>query len=198
MTDRIDKQVLLEGTVEMCQALREELAGASLHGHLVAYLVAIRVAGGKTVDYETLATVSGVGPTFCYQRRRFTGCYVFLPGEDERIAKATGFRFERKWCESPDDRWTFIKEAAGSGSVVQAEAWGRRLAFAGYQDAPAPEDRKVFAILSHMPREGKWCTWDEFVGASKGSDPSMARIAEKAAKEEPATLASEVLGNLVA
>lgn len=167
------------------------------HCHLESYLIAIHLAGETDIDYETLAVVSGVATTFCYHLTSYTGCYVFLPGEDDRIAKATGYRFERTWVgDTPERAWELIKEAIDDGTVLQAEAI-ERMVYAGYQEAERKEDRKAFALGGFFPARGKWMSWEEFSDSRRDSDPSVSRIVEQVQKADPAILAKEVLKNMV-
>jgi len=162
---------------------------------LAAYLIAIHLAGERDVDYETLAVVSGVATTFCYHLRDYTGCYVFLPGEDDRIAKATSCQFERTWeCGTPEKTWELIRETVDTGTVLQTEV-GERMVYAGYQDAPRKGDRKVFALAGFYLIEGKWVKWQEFAH-SRQDDPSVSRIVKRVQRAAPVTLAKEVLSNI--
>lgn len=164
--------------------------------HLEAYLIALHLAGEMDIDYETLATISGVATTFCYHLTSYTGCYVFLPGEDDRIAGATGYRFERTWAgDTPEKAWELIKETIDDGTVLQAEAI-ERMVYAGYQEAERKEARKALAIGGLFPSKGKWMSWEEFENLRRESDPSVSRIVEKVQKADPATLAKEVLKNI--
>ena len=61
------------------------------------------------------------------------------------IADATGFGFEGKMTESPDEAWEFLRETIDAGKPVRSPHI-EEMIFAGYHDAPTKADRQAFAM----------------------------------------------------
>ncbi len=71
------------------------------------------------MDLDTLAAVSGDSALFAYQPQTFMPEYANLHiGTDNRIASATGFRYEWVPIEGPDDAWQVLRESLDSGRPI--------------------------------------------------------------------------------
>lgn len=124
-------------------------------------VVCMRAAGWDNADYETLMTVSGYGPSFCYHIQTYQPQY-FPPGDvDGRIARATGFGWEWTHCDSAEDYWQALKNTIDSGRPAQAHHL-EDILLIGYQDAPRPDDRMVRPLGTVFIKPDQWWTWQQF------------------------------------
>ncbi len=126
------------------------------------YLTRMWIAGWD-VDYATLNTVSGYGPSFAYSSGDRGKDYVnYIPpaGRDDRIAHATGCR--NIWLQFPDleDYWHALKQAIDQGQAVHAPN-EEDILFIGYEEAEKPEDRRVMPVAAVFVDEDEW-TWEQF------------------------------------
>jgi hypothetical protein len=158
------REVLLEEVVDAFDAI--SLGTGTMfrqpRSYIVNRLATLHAAGCTSVDYETLMTVSGFGTGFAYEpRERFWAHYVQPEGADDRIARATGHRFE--WLErrSVDFYWQTLVETIDSGRPVHAHHLEDVL-FLGYRMSPVPRERAVRPLSVAFVDPGEWWTWDTF------------------------------------
>ena len=126
------------------------------------YLTQMRAAG-YDVDYATLNTVGGYGPSFAYAPRPNDkwGMHYHPPaGRDERIAHATGCRYRWRQYRDPEDYWQALKAAIDAGQIVHGPN-EEDLLFIGYVDAERSEERKVLPLAIVFVDEDEW-TWAQF------------------------------------
>jgi len=98
------------------------------------------------MDLDTLAAVSGDSALFAYQPQTFMPEYANLHiGTENRIASATGFRYEWVPIEGPDDAWQVLRESLDSGRPINRWHY-ENLLLSGYQDTARKEDRQVFVM----------------------------------------------------
>ena len=126
------------------------------------YLFRMRIAG-YDVDYATLNTVSGHGPSFSYCGAHEGNDYInYLPpaGRDGRIARATGCKLVWRQHKDIEKYWQALKQAVDAGQAVQAPN-EEDIMFFGYVDADAPADRKVLPAPTLFVDDEEW-TWAQF------------------------------------
>jgi len=134
--------------------------GESGRLHVMHFLFAMRAAGWD-VDYAQVISLTGLPFVFTYQADNRHAAYAIPDGWESRTANATGFSWEWVHQETTEDAWRIVKESVDSGRVVWAE-WMEGVTFAGYKDADATADRKVFAIAPVFALPGRWWSWSEF------------------------------------
>lgn len=164
-----------------------------------AHYVQMRAAGWD-VTYETVAVVSGSTALFAYDPKSLMPKYShLLIRPDDQIAEATGFGYEWKSFDTPEQAWQIIRESVDSGRPVKGFAYENVL-FVGYQDAPGPANRKVL-VLAEGPDEGGWLDWGKFVAWTelvKGWHQSqLGRFKERVGAKPSAEVVSRVIGQLV-
>ena len=126
------------------------------HVYVTAHYVCMRVAGWSNVDFDTLMTVSGASLLFAYHPDSMMPKYAHVWIDmDKRIAEATGFGWERVKFEGVDEAWKLVTNTIDSGRLGKAHYWEDML-IAGYQDAPANQDRSVFVMGDPFPGDGEW------------------------------------------
>jgi len=126
------------------------------------YLTRMWIAGWN-VDYATLNTVSGHGPSFSYCSGADRNDYInYLPpaGRNERIAHATGCKHVWRRYRDIEDYWQALKRTINEGHAVQAPN-EEDLLFIGYEEGGKPEDRRVMPVASVFVDEDEW-TWEQF------------------------------------
>jgi hypothetical protein len=129
--------------------------------YLSAHLVQMRAQGWE-IDFDQVAAVSGASALFGYHPDDFMPKYAHLIVEpDRRIAEATGFGYEWVPFEGQAGAWQAIVESVDAGRSVKGWDW-ENILFAGYQDAEAPAERKIYAMADGPATYSKWLTWDEF------------------------------------
>ncbi len=125
------------------------------------YLTQMRIAGWD-VDYATLNTVAGYGPSFAYAPRlqdKWNAHYHPLEGRDDRIAHATGCRY--RWQRHDAEQyWQALKRAIDEGHAVHGPN-AEGVLFIGYVDAEDPADRKVLPLAIVFVGADEW-TWEQF------------------------------------
>lgn len=129
---------------------------------LLMRLVCMQAMGDRTTDYDTLVVLSGWGNSFAYHPTKFW--LMYQPPDDpalteQRLVRGTGFGWEIVPKAGVEECWKTVRETLDSGRPLQA-AWMDDYVFAGYLDAPAPTDRRVFALGGW--RQPGWMTWKEF------------------------------------
>jgi hypothetical protein len=129
---------------------------------LSLHLIQMQLEGWTDVDFDDLAAVSGASALFGYQPNEFMPKYAHLQiAPDKRIAEATGFGYEWKAFKDIEQAWQLIKQTVDSGHTAKGWDW-ENILFAGYEDAPEKEDRKVFALADGPDTYVKWLSWEEF------------------------------------
>ena len=86
-----------------------------------------------------------------------------------RLVEGTGF----SWVEekkSPEEAWSLIRQCVDSGTPL-ACSWLDDFFIAGYQDAPAIQDRRVYTMGRWSLAQ--WMTWDQFVQHCAGFNTFM-------------------------
>ncbi len=126
------------------------------------YLTQMRIAGWD-IDYATLNTVAGYGPSFAYDPRpdgKWMAHYFPPAGRDDRIAHAAGCRYRWRQCKDVEAYWQAIKQAIDEGQAVHGPN-EEDILFIGYVDAERAEDRKVLPLAIVFVDEDEW-TWEQF------------------------------------
>ena len=205
-------QVLLEDVVGIFDDLIGRLgehgvvAGGEIYPqpsvYLSTHLVQMRAAGRKDVDFDQVAAVSGASALFSYENGEFMPKYANLSiGMDERIAEATGFGYEWVDFAGVDGAWELIRESVDSGRSVKGWDW-ENILFAGYQDAPEPEGRRVYAMADGPDTYSRWWTWEEFgeyvTRMEDWKSTRFGRHTERVPTEPPDVIALRAVENLVA
>ena len=129
-------------------------------------LVCLRAAGWSTLDYETLLTVSGFGPSFAYKPIKHPPLndYAFcLPPEgfERRVTAVTGAVWEHLRYTTPEGFWRALKRSIDSGAPARV-SWMEEAILAGYHDADEKRNRKAFVLCEPFTKPGTWWSWDEF------------------------------------
>jgi hypothetical protein len=169
--------------------------------YLSLHLVQMRAAGWKDVDFDQIAAVSGASALFAYEQGAFEPKYANLSiGMDGRIAEATGFGYEWVNFKGMDGAWGLIKESVDSGKSVKGWDW-ENIMFAGYQDAPEPEGRKIYAMADGPGTFSEWWTWKEFGEYVKRIEgwgcPQFGRHTERVPTKPANVVALRVIKDLV-
>jgi len=134
----------------------------SVRTNLLMRLVCMGAMGDRTTDYDTLVVLSGWGNSFAYHAKKFW--IMYQPPDDpettaKRLVRGTGFGWDTVPKAAAEECWEALRRAVDNGRPVQAP-WMDDYVFAGYCDAPASEDRRVFALGGW--REPGWMTWQDF------------------------------------
>lgn len=181
---------------EARRTVEEKTSPYAPFSHLNAYLQIIHLAGGTDVGYETLLTSSCIGTTFYYHPKDNTGLYLFLPGEDDRIGRATGYFFQRvRDRDEPERTWELVTQEVDVGRAVQAEV-GERVIFAGYRDAEKPADREVLVAGWLFAGGQEWLSWEKFSRSRRDGDPSLGRLDRTAAPATDRELLTEIISKM--
>lgn len=131
--------------------------------YLQTHYVEMHTTGWESVDFDTLAAVSGASALFGYKPGEFMPKYANLYiGMDQRIADATGFGYEWLKFEGIEQAWDIIRASVDSGRPVKGWHF-ENCAFLGYQDARRTRDRKVYAVGDGPGEFSTWWSWGEFV-----------------------------------
>jgi hypothetical protein len=156
-------EVILERAVEaFAQVWKEVRRYWQPRSWAQAQLVCMRTAGWEDVDYETIMTVSGFGPSFSYHPSGLWWAqYVPPQGCDRRIAQATGFGYEGIWCQTAEDYWQALKETIDDGKSVHAP-YLEDMVLVGYREAHNRVDRKVKPLAPVGVEPDSWWTWRDF------------------------------------
>ena len=169
--------VLLQGAVADFKHIADDVAGHRLevcargadetlypqpYCYLTTMLVQMHAAGWKEMDLDTLAAVSGASAMFAYEEGEFGPKYAFhRRNPNGLVAEATGYATEAVPTRTAEDAYKFVKESVDSGRPVSA--WeGEMMLLAGYQDAAAATDCKVFAMKDGNGYYAEWWGWDRF------------------------------------
>jgi hypothetical protein len=173
---------------------------AGPHGHLWFHRRQMEAAGWRE-PLDIVVAVSGASALFGYVEDGFMPKYAFhRVGVAGRVTKATGFGYEWVRYQDVDDAWRILKESVDAGKPVSA-AHVEDVLFAGYQDAVAVEDRKVFAIALEPEDYGTWWSWKQFSRWSKSegkhNGQRLGRHTKREEAEDPATVALRVMKDLV-
>jgi hypothetical protein len=129
--------------------------------YLSLHLVSMRTAGWQ-VDFDELAAVSGASALFAYKPGDFMPKYAHLHiSPDGRIAEATGFGYEWLPFDGVSGAWDLLTESVGAGRPLKGWHW-ENLLLAGYQDAPAEAERKIFVAADGPGTFAGWIGWNEF------------------------------------
>ncbi len=164
---RDGNRVWIDGAKELFQKLMDDSAGGRTtpwaeRSDTHMYLARMWIAGWD-VDYATLNTVSGYGPSFAYSsgdRGKDYVSYIPPAGRDDRIAHATGC--QHTWRQYPDieDYWRALKQAIDEGQAVHSPN-EEDILFIGYEEAEKPEGRRVMPVAATFVDEDEW-TWEQF------------------------------------
>ena len=196
----VNNEAVIESAIEIFNSLQRRHGKYYRQPRSIVemYLVCLYAVGEKEIDYETISTVTGHGITFSYHREKFWAGWVFIPGELERLAKLSGYSFNRSFeVDTVEKAWDFIKKGVDSGSAVQAEHF-EHMVYAGYKDADRINERQVLAMCRPFANPPKWWTWEEFSQSRNvDGDKSMAYIDGKSPKAANNELVKEVLDNIV-
>lgn len=165
---------------------------------ITTHLVCMRAAGWRSVDYETLMTLSGFGVSFAYEPKdKFWVSYVPPHGGDERITQATGFGWEWLHLGSADQAWTAVKKTLDARKPIRAP-YLEDLVIAGYQAAARKLHRKVYVLCVPFAESGQWWTWRQFVDwFNTHSRRYLARHTKRVKKVAARQIAIEVMENIV-
>ena len=129
---------------------------------LSMHLIQMHLEGWTDVDFDVLAAVSGASALYGYQPGEFGPKYAHLQlAPDQRIAEATGFGYKWGAFKDIEEAWALLKQTVDAGHTAKGWDW-ENILFAGYEDAPKIEDRKVFALADGPATYVKWLTWEEF------------------------------------
>lgn len=158
------------------QAAREEFGSLNpVRTDMLMQLICLRGAGVKDIDYETLVMLSGFGTSFAYDPVKFWMMYQPPDPPDQteaRIARGTGLGWE--WItdvRSADQAWGIITASIDAGNPVQGR-WLDDYVFAGYQDAAAKADRRIFVAGGwDKPTWQPWSWLDQYI-AEWGRNPA--------------------------
>jgi hypothetical protein len=166
--------------------------------YIVNRLACLRAAGCEDVDYETLMTVSGFGTGFSYEpMARFWAHYVPPDGADDRMARATGYRFEWLKRNSVDFYWQTLVETIDSGRPVHAPNVEDVL-FVGYRNSPLPEERAVRPLSVAFVDPGEWWTWDTFKHWFRAQSlGALGRFTRRSEVAAPDATAREVIESIL-
>jgi len=126
------------------------------------YLTQMRIAGWD-IDYATLNTVAGYGPSFAYApgpKDKWMVHYFPPKGRDSRIAHATGCRCRWRRYKDVEAYWQALKQAIDEGQAVHGPN-EEDVLFTGYVDAEEPEARKVLPLAIVFVDDDEW-TWAQF------------------------------------
>lgn len=163
------------------------------------YLTQMRIAGWD-IDYATLNTVAGYGPSFAYApgpKDKWMAHYFPPKGRDDRIVHATGCRYRWRQYKAVEAYWQALKQAIDEGHAVHAPN-EEDVLFIGYEDAGKPEDRKVLPLAIVFVDDDEW-TWEQFrKWHSRGMVNGWFGRVEGRVKPSPAKeSAVEVMGMMV-
>jgi hypothetical protein len=169
--------------------------------YLSAHLVQMR-AQGWDIDFDQVAAVSGASALFGYQPDDFMPKYAHLTIEpDDRIAEATGFGYEWVSWGDIESAWNVIVESIDANKSVKGWDW-ENILFAGYQDAEAPTERKIYAMADGPDTYSRWLSWDEFGEwvdrVTKWKECRLGRYSGRVPTKPPAEVAWRVMRDLVA
>jgi len=169
--------------------------------YLSLHLVQMRAAGWD-VDFDQIAAVSGASALFAFKQGDFMPKYAHTCIDlDQRIADATGFGYEWVGFQGVEGAWDLIVESVDAAKSAKGWDW-ENILFAGYQDAEAAEDRKVYAMADGPDTYARWLTWQEFgewvkrVGEWKAA--RLGRHAERVETKPAQGVALRVMKDLVA
>ena len=204
-------QVLLEGAVKDFEYIAQNVAGHRIemcvrgadeqvypqpYCSLTTLLVQMHAAGWD-VDLDTLAAVSGASAMFGYEPGEFMPKYAFhhlRPGD--LVAQATGYATESVPVANAEEAWQFVKESVDSGRPVAG--WnGEMMLLAGYRDADADADRKVFAMKDGDGYFTEWFDWDMFA-KWVGDGQRVSRHSGRVEPRPQRDVALRVMSDLVA
>ena len=168
------RPVVLEEVVKIAEGFgkRTEAAYHQTRQWVSARSICLQAAGARNADYETLMTVSGFGLGFFYHPKVFGPTYIppmGWPDTHKRVADATGRRMrEIPKAKTPEEAWKVVTENIDAGRPVIGYFFMGEHVFAGYEEAPEPEDRKAM-IVHPFAYQPKWTTWKEFAEWSGGN-----------------------------
>lgn len=183
--------------IELCVRGADENVYPQPYCYLTTLLVQMHAAGWEDVDLDTLAAVSGASAMFGYEPGEFMPKYAFHHrNPNELVARATGYATESVGVANSGEAWEFVRESVDSGRPVAG--WhGELMLLAGYQDADAAADRKVFAMKDGNGYFAEWWDWDKFaewIGEGQHLSRHSARVEARPEKE----VALRVMRDLVA
>jgi beta-lactamase regulating signal transducer with metallopeptidase domain len=183
--------------IELCVRGADETVYPQPYCYLTTLLVQMHAAGWDDMDLDTLAAVSGASAMFGYQRGEFMPKYAFHNrGPNELVEQATGYATESVRVADAEEAWRFVRESIGSGRPVSG--WhGEMMLIAGYQDADAEADRKVFAMKDGNGYFTEWWAWETFA-EWVGGGQQVSRHSRRVEPEAPRDVAVRVVGDLVA
>jgi len=162
-------------------------------------MVAMRAAGWSEIDYGTLMTVSGFGPSFGYHHNeKFWVHYVMPTGALDRIAHATGYGMELLRIDDVEEYWQTLKKSIDVGKPVHSCHF-EEILLVGYREDGVRENRRVHPLaLPIFVKPGTWWTWKEFeTWFREESNGVLLRHTERVDPLPPAASAREVMASIV-
>jgi len=201
MADHEAGRVLLADAVATAEAIIGD-EGHGGRGHIMHVLFVLRAAGCD-VDYATLACLTGYPFTFYYCHDNYHVAYSIPDGWEERVARATGFAWEWVPHYSLLELFDHIRDTIASGRLATAE-YPEGVTFAGVEDAPQPEGRRLFSFDPDFEWPGKWWDWSKIQQwYVHWGDPEthrfrtdIGRIAKRVEAAPPREMAIEMLRSI--
>ncbi len=157
----------------------------------------LEVAGAQDVDYDTVLVISGHATAFAYHPQRYQPLYATPdPQEvvDDRLASATGFRFERPESpQSAEDAWRYICYSVDMGKPVHG-SWLDDVVFLGYEDHAEPSARRLLVRGGWNVQQ--WWDWEMFE-KWQAEFGAMERIGEACSRVPVSKTLREVIAAMV-
>ncbi len=162
--------------------------------YLTTHYVCMKAAGYVDIDYDVLAVVSGSSALFGYEPNEFMPKYANLHIDiAERIARATGFGWERPSADSPAECYDIIRESIEDSKPVKAVC-AEYILFTGFDDS---KGKGVYVLSDGADYWNSWVSWEMF--SEWYEDWSHIRLGRYSGEEAQCSdeeVAVEVLKNL--